>query len=116
MLGGSVGSATGRGSRARQPSAADACIVGAIEPRGTLMSRAHVHRLSIVVAVVAMLTMSALGPGARSASAQPGADVCPESNDSYATSCYLGPQANVYGFLSVQDDVDMYRVEPLEFG
>src|SRR5207344_1126315 len=45
-----------------------------------------------------------------------GADVCAESNDSYQTSCYLGPNANVFGFLSADADADMYRIEPLDFG
>jgi len=45
-----------------------------------------------------------------------GSDVCPESNDSYEGACFLGPDAEVFGFLSSSRDVDMYRVEPLDFG
>jgi len=80
------------------------------------MKRAHIGQLSIVAAVTAMLTLNTLFSPAAVALAAPGADVCAESNDSYQTSCYLGPNANVFGFLSADGDADMYRIEPLDFG
>jgi hypothetical protein len=63
-----------------------------------------------------MLTLNTLVSPTAVALAAPGADVCAESNDSYQTSCYLGPNANVFGFLSADGDADMYRIEPLDFG
>jgi len=71
------------------------------------MNRARILRLSTVTAIVAMLTLTVFGPNARVATAAPGSDVCAESNDSFESSCYLGPNADVYGFLSFEDDVDM---------
>jgi hypothetical protein len=80
------------------------------------VKQAHLSHLSIVAAVIVMLSLNTLTGRASVALAAPGTDVCAESNGSYETACFLGPKSDVFGFLSDDSDVDMYRIEPLEFG
>lgn len=70
----------------------------------------------VAPAVVALsLVIGALvaaGPGPATAL---GDDVCPEPNDELQAACYLGPNAEALGFISRPADVDVYRVEVLDF-
>jgi hypothetical protein len=70
----------------------------------------------LLAALIAVTT--AIGVPAASTLAAPAAseDVCPEPNSTFESTCYLGRDADVLGFLAADGDVAIYRVEPLEFG
>lgn len=73
------------------------------------MTRASLRLLAVGLVIAAAL---AAGPGPAAAR---GDDVCPEPNDGQQGACYLGPHAQALGFISRPDDVDIYRVEVLDF-
>ena len=67
---------------------------------------------TLAVLILGLATMLDIGPGPAAAR---GDDVCPEPNDDQQAACYLGPNAEALGFISRPDDVDVYRVEVLDF-
>lgn len=60
--------------------------------------------LASVLAVVALAVL----PARTSAR---GEDVCPESNDTVQSACFLGTASDALGFISRDSDVDVYRFE-----
>ena len=67
---------------------------------------------TLVALTLALGTALASGPVPVAAR---GDDVCAEPNDEQQGACYLGPNAEALGFISRPDDVDVYRVEVLDF-
>lgn len=81
------------------------------------MLQASRWQATIVAVMAAALVLSVShGPAGPALAQSSVADPCPESNDTYDVACYLAPTGDAQGFLSTDGDVDMYRVEPLEFG
>jgi hypothetical protein len=74
--------------------------------------------VGVLLAASLLFAIAGISRPAAVAAASPAAanDACPEPNSSFESTCYLGPNADVLGFIAEDGDIDIYRVEPLEFG